>query len=220
VKVLQNTTSGFPTLVLLNDDMNSVGAIAMSQDTKTRMTFEEYLSYDDGTDKHYEFVGGELIEMPPESPINSRIAIFLLLELGKVLSEDRLCHKDTEIAVSGTQVQTRLPDLMVLGEELAQRLDGVRRGTILLDMPPPELIIEVVSSGKTNEERDYRFKRSEYAARGVPEYWVIDPQESKITGFTLEAGFYEEAVYTGEMNIQSQFEVLRMTAEQVLKRKR
>ncbi|MDK2412978.1 Uma2 family endonuclease, partial [Aphanizomenon sp. 202] len=30
-------------------------------------SFEEYLSYDDGTDKLYELFNGELIEMPPES---------------------------------------------------------------------------------------------------------------------------------------------------------
>jgi Uma2 family endonuclease len=192
----------------------------MNQATKTRMTFEEYLAYDDGTDKHYEFEGGELIEMPPESPLNSRIARFLFAVLLTVFSEDLICHKDTEIAVSGTQVQARLPDLMLLSEELAEILNGSSRGTITLEMPPPDLIIEVVSPGSANENRDYRFKRSEYAARGVPEYWAIAPSESKITVFTLVNGFYEEAVYTGELVIQSQFEVLQLTAEQVLKRKR
>lgn len=192
----------------------------MTQTTKTRMTFEEYLNYDDGTDQHYEFVGGELVEMPPESPLNSRIAVFLLLELGKVLPGEQLCHKDTEIAVSGNQVQARLPDLMVLSAELATILADSNRGTITLDMPPPELIIEVVSPGTTTEQRDYRFKRSEYAARGVGEYWAINPKERKITVFTLEAGFYEEAVYTGDMEIQSRFDVLRLTAEQVLTRKK
>ncbi len=188
--------------------------------TKQRLTFEEYLRYDDGTNKHYEFVGGELIEMPPESPINSRISFFLALQLAKFLPEERICHKDTEIAVSGTQVQTRLPDLMVLSEELAAILGDSNRGTIMLEMPPPELIVEVVSPGKPNEERDYRYKRSEYAARGVPEYWVIHPDESKITVFTLVAGFYEGEEYTGEMLIKSRFEELQLTAEQVLKRKR
>ncbi len=115
--------------------------------------------------------------------------------------------------------QTRLPDLMVLSEELADML-GDDRGIITRDMPPPELIIEVVSPGKTNQERDYRFKRSEYAAKGVPEYWVINPEASKVTVFTLEAGFYEEVMYTGEMLIQSRFEVLQLTVEQVLKRQR
>lgn len=192
----------------------------MTPVTKTQMTFEEYLHYDNGTDKHYEFEGGELIEMPPESPLNSRIARFLFGILLSTLSEDLVCHKDTEIAVLGTQVQARLPDLMVLSEALAAILNTTNRGTITLEMPPPELIIEVVSPGSTNENRDYRFKRSEYAARGVLEYWAIDPDENKITVFTLFEGFYEEAVYTGEMLIPSRLEALRLTAEQILNRKR
>jgi len=28
----------------------------------SRMTLEEYLSYDDGTDQHYELVAGELVK--------------------------------------------------------------------------------------------------------------------------------------------------------------
>lgn len=191
----------------------------MTQATNKGMTFEEYLHYDDGTDTRYELVGGELVAMPPEDRVNSKIALFLLARLLNVLPEDRLCYKDTEIEVTGVKAQTRLPDLMVLSEELAIIL-GDGRGTITRDMPPPDLIVEVVSPGSTNEQRDYRYKRSEYAARGVPEYWVVNPDASNVTVFTLESGFYEEAVYTGEMVIQSQFEALRLTAEQVLKRKR
>jgi Uma2 family endonuclease len=32
--------------------------------TTRKLTFDDYLNYDDGTDKPYEFVGGELIEIP------------------------------------------------------------------------------------------------------------------------------------------------------------
>ncbi|UBF27479.1 Uma2 family endonuclease [Kovacikia minuta CCNUW1] len=187
--------------------------------TSQKLTFEEYLAYDDGTDNRYELVDGELVKMPPEDRINSKIALFLLAKLLEVFPEDRLCYKDTEIEVSGSLAKTRLPDLMVLSEELAMIL-GDGRGTITREMPPPDLIIEVASPGKTNEERDYRYKRSEYAARGVPEYWVISPSDRNITVFSLEAGFYESAVYTGEMVIQSRFEALRLTADQVLKRGR
>jgi len=192
----------------------------MNQETKPRMTFDDYLHYDDGTDQLYEFVDGELIEMPPESPLNSRIARFLLLILLEVFSEDLVCYKDTEIAVSGNQVQTRLPDLMLLTEELAAILGTSNRGTITLEMPPPEVIIEVVSPGTANENRDYRFKRSEYAARGVQEYWVINPIERTITLFTLNEGFYDEAIYTGDQIVESRIEVLRLTAAQILDRKR
>jgi Uma2 family endonuclease len=48
-------------------------------------------------------------------------------------------------------------------------LTGNHRSTITEDMPAPLLVVEVVSPGKANEDRDYRYKRSEYAARGIAE---------------------------------------------------
>ncbi|MDX2245066.1 MAG: Uma2 family endonuclease [Leptolyngbyaceae cyanobacterium bins.302] len=167
----------------------------------------------------YEFVNGEIVQLPFEDRINAKIALYLLTRLASVFPEDRLSCKDTEIEVRSSKAQMRVPDLMLLSEELAAVL-GNGRSTITLDMPSPDLIIEVVSPGSTNEDRDYNLKRSEYAARRVPEYWAINPEENKITVFTLVNGIYKEAVYTGEMVIQSRIEVLRLTAEQVLKRKR
>ena len=49
--------------------------------TKPRfLSFEEYLSYDDGTDYLYELFNGELIAVPPESGFNVQIATFLLVK--------------------------------------------------------------------------------------------------------------------------------------------
>lgn len=54
--------------------------------TTTKLfTLAEYLAYDDGTDKRYELVNGELVEMPPESDLNNAIAIFLLLTFAKLI---------------------------------------------------------------------------------------------------------------------------------------
>jgi Uma2 family endonuclease len=191
-----------------------------------KLTFEEYLTLNAEVwvrlglpEGRCEFVDGEIVELPFEDRINAKIALFLLTRLANVFPEDRLCCKDTEIEVRSSKARTRVPDLMLLSEDLAAVL-GDGRSTITLDMPPPDLIVEVVSPGSTNENRDYNLKRAEYAARRVPEYWAIAPEESKITVFTLVNGAYEEAVYTGKMFIQSRFEVLRLTAEQVLKRKR
>jgi Uma2 family endonuclease len=186
--------------------------------TTKQLTLEEYLNYDDGTDTQYELVAGELIAMPPESPHNSTIALYLLAEFLKFVPIRRLSHKDIEIVVSGVRTTTRLPDLMVLTEELAEALQGKRRGTVTLDMPPPALVVEVVSPGKTNRDRDYRYKRSEYAARGILEYWIVDPEEIHVIVLTLVDGFYEEATFTGAAKIQSQ--VLpgwEMTVEQLFK---
>ena len=96
----------------------------MLQVPKTPMTFEEYLHYDNGTDRHYELVRGELVEMPPEDRINSEIALFLLTRLLEIFPEDRLCYKDTDIEVTGAMAQTRLPDLMLLSELAVTLGDG------------------------------------------------------------------------------------------------
>lgn len=199
--------------------------IAMTQ-AANKLTFDAYLNLDAEDwvrlglpEGRCEFVDGAIIELPVEDRINAKNALFLLTRLLNVFPEDRLCCKDTEIVVQSNKARTRMPDLMLLSEELAAAL-GDGRSTITLDMPPPDLIVEVVSPGSINENRDYQLKRTEYAARQVPEYWAIDPEENKITIFTLTDGVYTETVYTKEMVMQSRVEVLRLTAEQVLKRRR
>lgn len=184
--------------------------------TTQKMTFEEYLAYDDGTDTHYELVDGELVPMPPESRLNARIAMFLVAELLHFIPFRLICCKDTEIEVSGRFAQARLPDLLVLTEALDDIL-GDARGTITREMLPPQLVVEVVSPGKESKDRDYRLKRTEYAARGIQEYWVIDPICQVITVFTLVDGFYAGEEFRGEQPMTSPtFPDLGLTAERVL----
>ena len=184
--------------------------------TKRRMTLEEYLTYDDGTDAHYELVNGELVEMPSESDLNNAIAIILIAALLQVVPAS-LLRRGTEIVVSGSRATARVPDVMVLTEEAATALAGASRSIILLDMPSPQLVVEVVSLGLDNEKRDYRHKRSEYAARKIPEYWIVDPEQKRVTLLTLVEGLYEEAVFTGSDHLLSgTFPTLQLTVEQVL----
>ncbi|MBW4478979.1 MAG: Uma2 family endonuclease [Tolypothrix brevis GSE-NOS-MK-07-07A] len=195
-----------------------------------KMTFEEFLNYDDGTDNLYELENGELIQMPLESELNRRIVMFLVayfLQLG--IPFYRLSMK-TEIAVNSRMVGVRVPDLVVFSEELATVMQGATRSLILMDMPPPLLVVEVVSPNQ--ESRDYRYKRSEYAARGIAEYWIVDPIAQKVTVLEWVEGFYDERVYqgesalaqlnvrgaspTGEVIASSIFANLQLTAAEVL----
>jgi Uma2 family endonuclease len=191
------------------------GGWAIMAVTTQRMTLEEYLTYDDGTDKVYELVNGELVEMPPESELNRRIASFLFAYfLQQGIPAYRLTMK-TEIVVSGSRATTRFPDLMVLSDELSLALEGARRSTVMPEMPPPMLVIEVVSPGQEN--RDYRYKRSEYAARGIAEYWIVDPMQQRVTVLEWVEGLYEEQAYEADSPLASPlFGALNLTASQVL----
>ncbi len=170
--------------------------------TSTRLTLEEYLAYDDGTDNRHELVDGKLVAMPPETDRNNLISLYLLSEFLKLVPLKLIRHKDTKIVVTGNRTRVRLPDLMILTEELLEAIAG-RRATITSDMPSPVLVVEVVSPGKVNEDRDYRYKRAEYAARGIIEYWIVDPQRSQVTVLYLVDGLYEETVFSGSQPIIS-----------------
>jgi Uma2 family endonuclease len=181
-----------------------------------KLTLNEYLAYDDGTDARYELVDGELVEMPPESDRNNLISLYLLSQFLKFVPIQLIRHKDTEIVVIGNRTRVRVPDLIILTQELYDAIAG-RRATIASDMPSPAMVVEVVSPGKVNEDRDYRYKRSEYAARGIPEYWIVDADKARITLLTLIDGLYEETVFEGTQLIKSAtFPMLDLTATQVL----
>jgi Uma2 family endonuclease len=165
------------------------------------LSLEEFYTYDDGTSTRYELVDGELNEMPTESPLNCDVARELLAQLLRFVPAKLLSYKEIMLEVSGRKV--RVPDLMILGKECKAALVDKTRGTITHDMPAPLVAIEVVSPGKVNADRDYRFKRSEYAARGISEYWIIDPNVQMVTILTLVEGFYEETFLNNEDKITS-----------------
>ena len=167
------------------------------------ITIEDYLNYDDGTDTRYELVNGELVEMPTESLFNCQVAKLLMFELAKHIPIVRICLKDIEIVVSGGRAKIRRPDLAVLSEEGYLALAGQRSNTVTDYMPAPILVVEVVSPSQENRDRDYRHKRTEYAARGINEYWIIDPELRQITLCLWVNGQYEDTVYTGAMKIVS-----------------
>jgi Uma2 family endonuclease len=176
--------------------------------------FDEYLSYDDGTDCLYELFNGELIEVPPESGANFQIATFLLVQFAALIGFRRVRGHGLELEVRG-EPRNRYPDLTIIREEHVQQLAS--RNTIRLSMAPPMLVVEVVSPGELQHNRDYVAKRHQYQDIGIPEYWLIDPQEQIVTLLTLQGAVYVESIFRSQDPIvSSQVADLRLSAEQIL----
>ncbi len=186
---------------------------------KPKLTFEEYLQYDDGTENRYELVDGELIALPPESGRNIRIALWLVVQLANLLGTERVAYNcELQVPVLGPgYAENRYPDLVVLREEHIALTE--KRMTITLKMPPPELVVEVVSPGKVNRERDYVVKQEQYAARGIPKYWILDPDDQVVIVLRLQSGLYVEVGQFRENQrvLSPSFPELMLTAEQVLR---
>ncbi len=188
---------------------------------KTRFpTFEAYLAWsnDCADNARYEWIDGELVELPPESPENDFFALnlrdLLIRSVRRQLVRVHTCEVQVPV-LEPKDAANRYPDLVVLRLEHLTLME--RRLTIKLDMPPPQLVVEVVSPGKKNRDRDLVRKRIQYAARYIPEYWLIDPQNQTVTILVLESGNYVEAgVFGGNDCISSPtFPDLVITPEEI-----
>jgi Uma2 family endonuclease len=87
--------------------------------------------------------------------------------------------------------------LTVIREEHVGQLK--QRNTIRLSMAPPPVVMEIVSPGEVQRNRNYVAKRSQYEAIGIPEYWIVDPQAGAIVILALRDGQYSEAARLQEI---------------------
>jgi Uma2 family endonuclease len=203
------------------DPRNEGEAIALMTFTKARFaSFEEYLTADvsDLPEGRCEYWDGELVEVMAESIGNCSIATFIQLALIAIGIPFKLIHAGkVEVEVPG-RPQSRIPDLTVIDDIHLTLLK--KRATITRKMPPPWLVVEVVSPGSENSEnytRDYQDKRDQYAAIGISEYWIVDPDRSWVMVGTLVSGAYQFQTFQGDDAIVSPtFPELKLTAAQVL----
>ena len=181
----------------------------------TKITFAEYLKYDDGTDNRYELVDGELVVMNPPAKRHFNIIRFLVR-----LFESEISRLGLDIEVfSGIGVRTglnssRIPDVSLVDGEQWRNLPSDATAVISSGVI---LTVEVVSSGAKQIERDYKDKVTEYENSGIGEYWIVDPISLKITVLVLEKEGYHKTVFTGDDVIASAvFPQLEVTAAGIL----
>jgi Uma2 family endonuclease len=187
--------------------------------TTKRLTLEEYLDYDDGTETRYELVDGVLVEMGAETPINNTIAMFLAFTFATLGIPHYRFATSHQIEVTSSKATARQPDLIVHTEESIKAALSDEK-ILRFAAPAPMLVVEVVSNSDTDKksrDRDYLEKRSEYATRGIPEYWIVDPIAGLVIVGILSNDAYEALEFRGTDEIVSlAFPTLHLTAAQVL----
>ncbi len=68
----------------------------------------------------------------------------------------------------------------------------------------PELIIEVLSPGATNERRDQEAKLKLYSSQGVEEYWIVSRELQQVEVYRREnAALKRTATYKAQDEITS-----------------
>ncbi|NJO40265.1 MAG: Uma2 family endonuclease [Cyanobacteria bacterium RU_5_0] len=197
------------------------------------MTFEEWLTYEDGSDTRYELDRGVLVEMGQARGQHGDIMEFLNDQFKAEISKmgyPWLSKMGSQVAVRVPQVgrrdTSRVPDVVVLPTEQWEAMAD-REAVIDLSEPAPPLVVEVVSTG--TEITDHRKKRAEYNIVGIPCYVLVDwsnvnqnkkPVDKRVTVLTLVEGLYDEEVYREDQIVFiPTFPNLKLTANQIIRAK-
>jgi Uma2 family endonuclease len=146
--------------------------------TTRGISYEEFLD-SPADNQRLEWVNGEVVVMSPISEDHSRVNGFLY----RVISEFVEMHSAGEVFFDPFQMKTgpnlpgRAPDVLFVATKHRSRL----RGKYLEG--PADLVVEVVSPGYRST--DAIDKLHEYEQGGVPEYWLIDPNQRTAEFFQL-----------------------------------
>jgi len=146
-------------------------------------TEEEYLALD--TNHLVEISDGCLEVLPMLTIFHQLLVAFIL----RILSEFVANHADGCVLTAPLPVHLRPgkfrePDIIYFRPHRAKDVYSLPEGA--------DLVVEVVSEGEENRKRDLETKREEYAAAGISEYWIVDPQEKQITVLALDGKTYRE----------------------------
>ena len=128
---------------------------------------------DDGN--RYELIDGELYVSSAPSVIHQNILVNLVIAFGKYLEAHPIGRILPGVGLIFDDNNGVIPDLIfVTNERMRKTLAGGRFHAA------PEIVIEILSPGSSNERRDRHVKRTLYAARGASEYWIVDPENRTI----------------------------------------
>lgn len=146
-------------------------------------TEEQYLKLSEQTNRLIEFTDGFIEVLPMPTERHQAILTFLFLALRPLI--DRLGGKVrfAPLRVQITPGRYREPDLLLVRD----KNDPRRQNAFWYGA---DLVMEIVSPD--NPERDTLKKRLDYALAGIPEYWIIDPEQETITVLWLDAAEYVE----------------------------
>ncbi len=148
----------------------------MTATRDVRWTIQDIEALPENEGVRYEIVDGELFVTRSPHHKHQQVAGRIFA----VLDNWSLNHGSGEASIMPglifSDCDNVIPDVIwISNERLAHIQDeaGHFQGS-------PELIVEVLSPGKPNEDRDRRAKLKLYSIKGVQEYWIVDRIERRI----------------------------------------
>jgi Uma2 family endonuclease len=166
----------------------------MAEPARKKTTVDEFLTWDDGTDRRYELVDGEIVSMAPPNERHSTIAGNLAVAIGRALRRGcrvgveagiRLPHRadahyqaDLAVTCAPAGGEPYFPDPVLIVEILSPSTAQRDRGTKLPDYCALSTLLEILLVSST--------KREAQLWRRTGTSWIVAPPVAEGT-IRLEA---------------------------------
>lgn len=143
-----------------------------------------------------EFINGKIIMHSPVKGMHWRACTNLVTYLNYYVRENNLGVVGKEKVMIQLTRNNYEPDICFFGKEKSEQFTDEQ-----LLFPAPDFVVEILS--KSTFENDYGIKFNDYAAHGVNEYWIINPEKHIVEQYVLENGeyqLYQKLVEKGTVN--------------------
>lgn len=165
-----------PKLRLYVDELTETLRVEQAARQRFRETLDE--------DVRAEFINGEVVEHMTARDSHSTTIRNIVRLLDTFVTLNRLGAVRQEQALTEFTRNDYAPDICFW--HLSKAASFLPSTTVY---PIPDMIIEVVST--STERRDRGVKFEDYAAHGVAEYWIVDPEVKVIEQHFLAGQQYE-----------------------------
>jgi len=161
--------------------------MAPPAEEKTYYSFEDYLAWEEG--EHIEILNGEVVMMAPPSAKHQEISGELFRQIANFLEGKKCRVYAAPFAVrlfegeddAPEDVQTVVePDLSIICDRSKLDDKGCKGA--------PDMVLEVLSPSTRRHDR--LVKLNLYQQAGVPEYWIVDPENRSVQVFLRSADGY------------------------------
>lgn len=143
-----------------------------------------------------EFINGEVIVHSPVTLDHLQVSRNIMRMLDAYVAGQALGQVYPEKALIALTRNDYEPNIAYFKQEKAD-LFQVKQ----TKFPAPDLVVEIISP--STEKRDRGIKFIDYAAHGIREYWIVDPDARQLEQYKLDGESYKLVLKSGSGELES-----------------
>lgn len=169
---------------------------ALAAETERRTAFRQWV--DDSVKA--EFINGETIYHSPAKKKHWLTSSLLSRLLSFYVDKQKCGIVGIEKVMISLTRNDYEPDIVFFTKSKA---DAFKKDQLFF--PAPDFVVEILS--KRTASKDRGIKKQDYAAHGIREYWIVDPDRERVEQYLIvgdSTTYFEPYIFTIDEEVESQ----------------